>query len=52
MSRDLPIDFGKMPPNYSFSHKGNTIPNIYIGIKWDEYKNDYSLRTDAVWEKQ
>ena len=32
----------KMPKNYDF-----TVRNV----AWDEYKNDFLLRTDAVWEK-
>lgn len=32
----------KMPKNYDFSVRN---------VDWNEYKNDYILRTDAVWEK-
>ena len=32
----------KMPKNYDFSVRN---------VKWDAYKNDFILRTDAVWEK-
>ena len=32
----------KMPKNYDFSVRN---------VKWQEYKKDYILRTDAVWEK-
>ena len=32
----------KMPKNYNFSVRN---------INWDEYRNDFLLRTDAVWEK-
>jgi hypothetical protein len=32
-----------MPPDYNFSHKG---------IDFKEYEKDFSLRTDAVWEKE
>ena len=31
-----------MPKNYDFSVRN---------VDWNEYKNDYMLRTDAVWEK-
>ena len=31
-----------MPKNYDFSVRN---------VKWSEYKKDYILRTDAVWEK-
>ncbi len=31
-----------MPENYDFSQRG---------VNWGGYKNDYLLRTDAVWEK-
>jgi len=33
----------KMPENYDFSVRK---------VKWDSYKRDYLLRTDAVWEKE
>lgn len=36
---ELPLT---MPENYDFSHKK---------VDWKSYKNDYILRTDAVWEK-
>ena len=32
----------KMPKNYDFSVRN---------VDWNEYRNDYILRTDAVWEK-
>ena len=32
----------KMPKDYDFSVRN---------VNWNEYKNDYILRTDAVWEK-
>ena len=32
----------KMPKNYDFSVRN---------VNWNEYKNDYILRTDAVWER-
>ena len=32
----------KMPKNYDFSVRN---------VDWGQYKNDYILRTDAVWEK-
>ena len=32
----------KMPKNYDFSVRN---------VDWNEYKSDYVLRTDAVWEK-
>ena len=32
----------KMPKNYDFSVRN---------VDWNEYKTDYLLRTDAVWEK-
>ena len=32
----------KMPRDYDFSVRN---------VKWNEYKTDYILRTDAVWEK-
>ena len=32
----------KMPENYDFSVRN---------VDWGSYKNDYLLRTDAVWEK-
>lgn len=32
----------KMPKNYDFSVRN---------VNWNSYKNDYILRTDAVWEK-
>lgn len=32
----------KMPENYDFSQRK---------VDWGRYKNDYLLRTDAVWEK-
>lgn len=32
----------RMPKNYSFSQRG---------VDWSEYKRDFILRTDAVWEK-
>ena len=32
----------KMPKNYDFSVRN---------VNWDSYKNDFILRTDAVWEK-
>ena len=32
----------KMPKDYDFSVRN---------VNWNEYKNDYLLRTDAVWEK-
>ncbi len=32
----------KMPENYDFSQRK---------VDWNRYKNDYLLRTDAVWEK-
>ena len=32
----------KMPKNYDFSVRN---------VAWNEYKNDFILRTDAVWEK-
>lgn len=32
----------KMPENYDFSQRR---------VDWGRYKNDYLLRTDAVWEK-
>ena len=32
----------KMPKNYDFSVRN---------VKWGEYKNDFILRTDAVWER-
>lgn len=32
----------KMPKNYDFSVRN---------VNWNEYKNDFILRTDAVWEK-
>ena len=32
----------KMPRNYDFSVRN---------VDWNQYKNDYILRTDAVWEK-
>ncbi len=31
-----------MPENYDFSQRK---------VNWNNYKNDYILRTDAVWEK-
>ena len=31
-----------MPKDYNFSVRN---------VNWGEYKNDYILRTDAVWEK-
>ena len=31
-----------MPKNYDFSVRN---------VDWNEYRNDYILRTDAVWEK-
>ena len=31
-----------MPKNYDFSVRN---------VDWSQYKNDYILRTDAVWEK-
>jgi hypothetical protein len=31
-----------MPENYDFSQRK---------VDWKSYKNDYILRTDAVWEK-
>jgi hypothetical protein len=31
-----------MPKNYDFSVRN---------VDWNQYKNDYILRTDAVWEK-
>ena len=33
----------KIPEDYNFSNEG---------IDWKNYKKDYILRTDAVWEKQ
>ena len=33
----------KMPKNYDFKTRK---------VNWEEYKNDFLLRTDAVWEKQ
>ena len=38
-NNEMPI---KMPENYDFSVKN---------VDWSKYKNDYILRTDAVWEK-
>lgn len=32
----------KMPKNYDFGVRN---------VNWNDYKNDYILRTDAVWEK-
>lgn len=32
----------KMPKDYDFSQRG---------VDWNEYDNDFLLRTDAVWEK-
>ena len=32
----------KMPKNYNFSVRN---------VKWDSYKNDFILRTDAIWER-
>ena len=32
----------KMPKNYDFSVRN---------VDWGEYKNDFLLRTDAVWER-
>ncbi len=32
----------RMPKNYDFSSSN---------VNWNEYKNDFILRTDAVWEK-
>ena len=32
----------KMPKGYDFSVRN---------VNWDDYKKDYILRTDAVWEK-
>ena len=32
----------KMPKNYDFSVRN---------VNWNDYKDDYILRTDAVWEK-
>ena len=32
----------KMPKNYDFSVRN---------VDWSQYKDDYLLRTDAVWEK-
>jgi len=32
----------KCPDDYDFSNKG---------VDWNKFKNDYILRTDAVWEK-
>ena len=32
----------KMPKNYDFSVRN---------VNWKQYKDDYLLRTDAVWEK-
>jgi hypothetical protein len=32
----------KMPKNYDFSVRN---------VDWNEYKSDFVLRTDAVWEK-
>ena len=32
----------KMPKGYDFSVRN---------VDWNQYKNDYILRTDAVWEK-
>jgi len=32
----------KMPKNYDFSVRN---------INWNQYRNDYLLRTDAVWER-
>lgn len=32
----------KMPKGYDFSVRN---------VNWDQYKNDFLLRTDAVWEK-
>ena len=32
----------KIPEVYNFSNKG---------IDWKNYKQDYKLRTDAIWEK-
>ena len=32
----------KMPKNYDFSVRN---------VDWNQYKNDFILRTDAVWEK-
>ena len=31
-----------MPKNYDFGVRG---------VNWNEYKEDYLLRTDAIWEK-
>lgn len=47
----LPKDFHKMPANYDFSHKGTNLPRG-VGIDWKSYEKDFTLRTDAVWEKQ
>lgn len=33
----------KMPKNYDFSVRN---------VNWSQYKNDYILRTDAVWERK
>ena len=32
----------KMPKNYDFSVRN---------VKWNEYKSDFLLRTDAIWER-
>ncbi|KAM3133713.1 hypothetical protein pb186bvf_014122 [Paramecium bursaria] len=37
------IDNIRMPEDYNFDHKG---------VDWKRYEKDFSLRTDAVWEKQ
>jgi hypothetical protein len=33
----------RMPEGYDFSNKG---------VNWKDYRKDFRLRTDAVWEKQ
>lgn len=40
--KDLPADYGKMPAGYNFLTRGKN---------WKEYEKDFTLRTDAVWEK-
>lgn len=47
----LPKDFHKMPADYDFSHKGIINFIQYLGVNWKDYEKDFSLRTDAVWEK-
>ena len=43
-----------MPDDYNFDHKGFFYYLLFItniGVDWSKYQKDFTLRTDAVWEK-